>query len=217
MNGMPVLGKRKSRLIKEKIVDQNILILYYSRHGAVANMAKQCARGVDEVEGMQACLRTVPLVSAECEQVSASIPDQGAPYVTLNDLQQCAGLLLGSPAYFGNMAASLKYFIDSTSSLWMSNQLVNKPAAVFTSSAGLHTGQESALLSMMLPLLHHGMVLVGLPYTETDLHKTQSGGTPYGASHVSGLDNDPQLSAEEKQLCRALGKRVALVASKMQD
>lgn len=192
-----------------------ILILYYSRQGAVAQLAQYIARGVEEVPGMQARLRTVPAVSTVCEASEDSIPPSGPPYATLDDLKQCAGLALGSPTRFGNMAAALKYFLDGTSSLWLSGALVGKPAAVFTSTTSLHGGQESTLLSMMLPLLHHGMLILGLPYTEPDLTNTSSGGTPYGASHVSGADNKRPVSEEEKRLCRALGKRLAEAAVKL--
>ena len=187
----------------------DILILYYSRYGAVANMAQLIARGVEEVPGMQARLRTVPDVSTVCEAVQDSIPQQGAPYATLDDLRNCAGLALGSPTRFGNMAAALKYFLDSTSPLWLSGTLIGKPAAVFTSTSTLHGGQESTLLSMMLPLMHHGMLMMGIPYSEADLLNTTSGGTPYGASHLAGLDSKTPISEEEKHLCRALGRRLA--------
>ena len=187
----------------------DILILYYSRYGAVANMAQLIARGVEEVPGMQARLRTVPDVSTVCEAVQDSIPQQGAPYATLDDLRNCAGLALGSPTRFGNMAAALKYFLDSTSPLWLSGALIGKPAAVFTSTSTLHGGQESTLLSMMLPLMHHGMLMMGIPYSEADLLNTTSGGTPYGASHLAGLDSKTPISEEEKHLCRALGRRLA--------
>lgn len=190
----------------------DILVLYYSRHGATAHMARQIARGIEQVEDISARLRTVPEISAEPEAVSPSVPDEGAPYATTNDLQECIGLALGSPTRFGNMAAPLKYFIDSTSALWLSGQLVNKPATVFTSTSSLHGGQESTLLSMMTPLLHHGMVILGIPYTEVDLLNTQSGGTPYGASHYAGADNDKPLSEEEIRLCLAQGKRIAATA-----
>jgi NAD(P)H dehydrogenase (quinone) len=190
-----------------------ILVLYYSRHGATAEMARFVARGVEEVQGMRARLRTVPPVSTVCEATRPMIPDAGPPYVEPDDLSECAGLILGSPTRFGNMAAPLKYFLDTTSAQWLSGSLVGKPAGVFTSSGTLHGGQESTLLSMMLPLFHHGMVLVGLPFSESALLATRSGGTPYGASHLAGSDNDPRLSEEELQLCRALGRRVATVAS----
>lgn len=193
----------------------DILILYYSRYGAVANMAQLIARGVEEVPGIQARLRTVPDVSTVCEAVQDSIPQQGAPYVTLDDLRNCAGLALGSPTRFGNMAAALKYFLDSTSPLWLSGTLIGKPAAVFTSTSTLHGGQESTLLSMMLPLMHHGMLMLGIPYSETDLLKTTSGGTPYGASHWAGLDSKMPISEEEKHLCRALGRRLAETAKRL--
>ena len=193
----------------------NILILYYSRYGAVANMAQLIARGVEEVPGIQARLRTVPDISTVCEAVQDSIPQQGAPYVTLDDLRNCAGLALGSPTRFGNMAAALKYFLDSTSPLWLSGTLIGKPAAVFTSTSTLHGGQESTLLSMMLPLMHHGMLMMGIPYSETDLLKTTSGGTPYGASHWAGLDSKMPISEEEKHLCRALGRRLAETAKRL--
>lgn len=192
-----------------------VLILYYSRHGSVAGMAQQLARGVESVAGSQARLRTVPEVSAVPEATTAGIPTSGPPYVTLDDLQQCAALALGSPARFGNMAAPLKHFLESTTPIWLSAALVDKPAAVFTSSSSMHGGQESTLLSMMLPLLHHGMVIAGLPYSEPDLMTTGSGGTPYGASHVSGPDNDRPLTEDEKRLCRALGARLARLATKL--
>lgn len=189
-----------------------ILILYYSRNGSVAAMAQLLARGVEQIPGMQARLRTVPAVSTVCEATSDNIPDEGPPYADVDDLRQCAGLALGSPTRFGNMAAPLKYFLDGTSSLWLSGGLAGKPAAVFTSTSSIHGGQESTLLSMMLPLLHHGMLITGLPYTEIDLFTTASGGSPYGASHWAGADNDLPLSDEEKRLCRALGKRLAETA-----
>jgi len=191
-----------------------VLVLYYSRHGSVESMAQQIARGVDEIAGCAARLRTVPKVSAVCEAVADEIPDQGAPYVNLEDLTDCHAVALGSPTRFGNMAAPMKYFLDSTSGLWVNGDLVDKPAAVFTSTAALHGGQESTLLSMMLPLLHHGMVIVGLPFTEADLISTQTGGTPYGASHVTGGDDNRPLSDEEKRLCRALGRRLASLAAR---
>lgn len=189
----------------------DILVLYYSRHGATTNMAQQIAAGVEEA-GCNARLRTVPNVSTTTESTESDIPETGAPYVSLDDMQQCIALAVGSPTRFGNMAAELKYFFDSTSPLWLSGEMVNKPAAVFTSTSSLHGGQESTLLSMMLPLLHHGMQLIGIPYTETTLLKTQTGGTPYGASHTSGVDGELPLSNDEKKLCRALGKRLALAA-----
>ena len=192
-----------------------ILILYYSRTGAVAALARQIARGVEEIEGMQARLRSVPPVAPITEVAASPIPADGAPYVEKRDLVECAGLILGSPTRFGNMAAPLKYFLDSTGADWVSGALVGKPAAVFTSTTSMHGGQESTLLSMLLPLLHHGMLVLGLPYTEPALTSTRSGGTPYGASHVAGASNELPLSEEEKQLARALGRRVAQVASKL--
>lgn len=190
----------------------NILVLYYSRFGATAAMANQVARGVGEIEGVTAMLRTVPAVSTVSEAVEDTIPDAGAPYASLEDLRDCAGLALGSPTRFGNMAAPLKYFIDSSSSLWLSGGLINKPAGVFTSASSLHGGQETTLLSMALPLLHHGMLLLGLPYSETDLLSTKTGGTPYGPSHMAGTDSNLPLDDTEKRLCRALGRRLASTA-----
>ena len=209
-----------------------ILILYYSRHGAVQSMAQQIARGVESVPGMQARLRSVPPVAPDfdvqgrtnvaggrkpgaTDPAAESIPASGAPYATAEDLRECAGLALGSPTRFGNMAAPLKHFLDTTGALWISGALVGKPAAVFTSTSTQHGGQESTLLSMMLPLLHHGMLLLGVPYTEAALNRTASGGTPYGASHVAGLNSDNPLTADEKELCQALGKRLATVARQL--
>ena len=189
-----------------------ILILYYSHHGATADMARRIARGVEEIDGMQACLRTVPAVSTVCEAVEDSIPESGDPYVTLEDLKNCAGLVLGSPTRFGNMAGAMKYFLDSTSSIWLEGALVDKPAAVFTSTSSLHGGQESTLLSMMLPLMHHGMMILGLPYPNTDLMNTKTGGTPYGPSHLAGTDNKLPLSDDEISHCQLLGKRIARTA-----
>jgi len=192
--------------------DLEILVVYYSRHGATAEMARQISHGVEGVSGTAARLRTVPPVSATCEAVVDSIPADGPPYAELVDLTECAGLVLGSPTRFGNMAAPLKYFLDGTSTLWLSGALAGKPAAVFTSTGSLHGGQEATLLSMMIPLLHHGLYLVGLPYTEPELMSTRSGGTPYGASHVAGGDGSAPVSDEEARLCRALGRRVAEAA-----
>jgi len=197
------------------ITDKEILVLYYSQYGAVRQMAQLLARGVEQVPGVRARLRTVPKVSANCEATEAAIPDAGAPYVTLSDLEECIGIALGSPTRFGNMAAAMKYFWDGTGALWMKHSLVGKPAALFTSTGTMHGGQESTLLSMMLPLLHHGMVIVGLPYSEPELNTTQQGGTPYGASHVAGLANDQPISEAEKKLCIALGKRLAQTALKL--
>ncbi len=192
-----------------------ILVLYYSRYGATRELAQHVARGIEEVPGMAARLRTVPAVSTVCEAVEDTIPAAGPPYVSKEDLAECAGLALGSPTRFGNMAASLKYFIDGTSPEWLSGTLAGKPAAVFTSTSTMHGGQETTLLSMMLPLLHHGMVLVGLPYSETDLTHTQGGGTPYGASRVTGADGKRAFSEEERRLAHALGKRLAITAKKL--
>jgi len=192
-----------------------ILVLYYSRTGAVKQMAQLIARGIDGVAGARARIRTVPAVSAVCEATQPDIPAQGPPYVELRDLEECAGLALGSPTRFGNMAAPMKYFLDSTSALWLRGALEGKPAAVFTSTGTMHGGQETTLLSMMLPLLHHGMLLVGVPYTEPELSSTQSGGTPYGASHVAGSNGERPITAEEQRLCGALGRRLATVALKL--
>jgi NAD(P)H dehydrogenase (quinone) len=189
-----------------------ILVLYYSRFGATAEMAHLVARGVGE-GGMEARLRTVPGVSANPEATEPPVPDSGAPYATLDDLRDCAGLALGSPTRFGNMAAPMKYFLDGTSALWMSGALSGKPAGVFTSTGSLHGGQETTLLSMMLPLLHHGMVISGLPYTEPELLQTREGGTPYGPSHLAGPDSRLPLSDSERNLCRALGRRLAALAT----
>jgi NAD(P)H dehydrogenase (quinone) len=196
----------------------DILVLYYSRGGSVAKLARHVARGIGEVDRMHARLRTVPPVVAvtqptDVQAAAAQVPDDGAPYVERRDLAECAGLLLGSPTRFGNMAAPLKHFIDSLGAEWVSGTLVGKPAAVFTSTATMHGGQESTLLSMLLPLLHHGCVVAGIPYTEPALSSTSGGGTPYGASHVAGGGNDPQPSDDEAQLARALGRRVATLAA----
>lgn len=193
-----------------------ILILFYSRNGATARMARQIARGVESVSGVSARLRTVPPVSADCEKTAPEVPGDGPAYAQLRDLKECAGLILGSPTRFGNMAAPMKYFLDSTSALWLSGDLIGKPAAVFTSTSTLHGGQESTLLTMMLPLLHHGMLIVGQPYNEPALNTTTTGGTPYGASHVAGVGRVPNpLSKDEETLCLALGKRVAGLAQKL--
>jgi len=193
----------------------DILVLYYSQGGAVRDMAQLVARGVEMVEGTSARIRTVPKVSAVCEATEPEIPASGAPYVELKDLEECAGLALGSPTRFGNMAAALKYFLDGTSGLWLKGALAGKPAAVFTSTASMHGGQETTLISMMLPLLHHGMLIVGLPYRDSELMTTTSGGTPYGASHVAGATDDKPISETEKKLCIALGKRLAETALKL--
>jgi NAD(P)H dehydrogenase (quinone) len=192
-----------------------ILVLYYSRQGSTAALARQVCRGVEAVAGMQARLRTVAPVTTTTDQLDPSIPDEGPPYATHDDLLQCCGLILGSPTRFGNMAAPLKFFLDGTSALWISGALEGKPAAVFTSTQTLHGGQESTLLSMMIPLLHHGMFLVGLPFSEAGLAATRSGGTPYGASHVASLSGAGELSESERELARALGMRVAKLAARL--
>jgi NAD(P)H dehydrogenase (quinone) len=196
---------------------QDILVLYYSQGGAVKEMAQLIARGIESIGGTQARIRTVPKVSTVCEATAPDIPDNGAPYATLDDLETCAGLALGSPTRFGNMAAPLKYFLDGTSALWLKGALQGKPAAVFTSSASMHGGNEATLLSMIIPLLHHGMLITGLPYSEPALTTTTSGGTPYGASHVTGPADDQPLTDAERQLCIALGKRLAETARKLQS
>ena len=193
-----------------------ILVLYYSRGGSVARLARQIARGIGEVEGMAARLRTVPPVAPITEVASPPEPEDGAPYVDKRDLRECAGLLLGSPTRFGNMAAPMKHFIDGLGSEWASGTLVGKPAAVFTSTATMHGGQESTLLTMLVPLLHHGCVIAGIPFTEAALNTTRTGGTPYGASHVAGVQDDPALSDDEAALARALGRRIALLAARLQ-
>ncbi|PSL13450.1 NAD(P)H dehydrogenase (quinone) [Marinobacterium halophilum] len=192
-----------------------VLVLYYSRNGATRALARQIARGVEEA-GIEARLRTVPAISTVCEATAPEVPDSGAVYCTEADLAHCAGLALGSPTRFGNMAAPMKYFIDSTSSLWLSGALIDKPACVFSASASLHGGQESTLLTMMLPLLHHGMVLAGLPYSATELLSTHSGGTPYGATHVSGANDNAQLDDAEASLARQQGKRLGQLALSLQ-
>lgn len=192
-----------------------VLVLYYSRHGKTEAMARLIARGIEQA-GMSARIRSVPEVSPDHQASAAAVPDKGAVYCSLEDLRDCAGLVMGSPTRFGNMAAPLKYFLDSTSSLWVSGALANKPAGVFTSTSSLHGGQESTLLTMALPLLHHGMVFAGIPYRITELNQTRSGGTPYGASHWAGVHNNHDISAEEKALCIAQGKRIATLAKALQ-
>ena len=192
-----------------------ILILYYSQGGAVCEMAQLIARGVESVSGAKARIRTVPKVSANCESTESDIPTSGDPYCELQDLVECIGIALGSPTRFGNMAAPMKYFLDGTTSLWLNGALIGKPAAVFTSTGSMHGGNESTLLTMMLPLMHHGMLIVGLPYSEPTLSSTQSGGTPYGASHVGGALDDKKITEDEKKLCIALGKRLAETALKL--
>ncbi len=192
-----------------------VLVLYYSRSGAVMQLAQYIARGVEHVNGIEARMRTVPPVSATCEAVDKVVPDAGAPYATLDDLRGCSGLALGSPTRFGNMAAPMKYFLDGTSELWLAGDLVNKPASVFSSSASMHGGQETTLTSMMLPLLHHGMIFLGVPYTEPALNTTQTGGTPYGVTHVAGVGNDQPLSQDEMTLAKRLGERLGRIALQM--
>lgn len=195
---------------------KNILVLYYSRHGATRKLAELIAQGVVSVPGCEAVLRTVPPVSTVAEATEPAVPSSGAPYVELSDLEQCDGLALGSPTRFGNMAAPLKYFLDGTSAQWLSGALAGKPACVFTSTGSLHGGQESTLLSMMLPLLHHGMLLLGVPYTEPSLMTTASGGSPYGATHWSGVNGDRAISDDSRALAIALGKRLARTACQLQ-
>lgn len=192
-----------------------ILVLYYSRHGSTAEMARLIARGIEEVPGVQAKIRTVAEVSTVCEATTDSIPVEGPPYASMADLQHCDGLALGSPTRFGNMAAPLKYFLDQSSPLWLSGSLIGKPATVFTSTSSLHGGQETTLLSMMLPLLHHGMLLSGIPYSELDLLHTRSGGTPYGASHYNGAENRQVITEEEHRLCLAQGRHLAGIVKRL--
>ena len=192
-----------------------ILIIYYSRYGNTEKMANYIARGVESVAGAEAVVRTVPEISTVCEKVAETIPSEGAPYASLEDLKQCDGLALGSPTHFGNMSAALKYFIDNSSAVWFSGELSGKPAAVFTSTGSMHGGHESTLLSMMLPLMHHGMLLMGVPSSEVALRETSTGGTPYGASHLS--NGSPDLSEHEKAICQALGVRLAETALKLKS
>lgn len=192
-----------------------ILVLYYSRHGATAQLAQYIARGVESIDGIEARIRTVPPVSTTCEAIDSSIPNSGAPYVTLDDLRECQGLALGSPTRFGNMASPLKYFLDTTTPLWLAGDLVNKPACVFSSSASMHGGQETTLVSMMLPLIHHGMMIIGVPYTEPSLNTTQTGGTPYGVTHVAGIASNNPLSQDEITLAKQLGKRLGKITMQL--
>jgi NAD(P)H dehydrogenase (quinone) len=194
---------------------KEILVLYYSHHGATREMAQLVARGIGDVDGVSARVRTVPRVSSVTESTEPAVPDSGAPYAELRDLEECIGLALGSPTRFGNMAAPMKYFWDGTGGLWMKGALAGKPAAVFTSTSSPHGGQETTLISMMLPLLHHGMLIVGIPYTEADLLHTTGGGTPYGASHTAGVSRAQPVTEHERRLCLALGKRLALTAVKL--
>jgi len=191
-----------------------ILIVYYSRHGGIARMAEEISLGVDSNPDCEAVSRCLPAVSAATEQLEDSVPDEGLPYARLSDLEDCSGMLIGSPGYFGNMAAPLKYFFDQTSSLWLAGAMIGKPAGVFTATSSMHGGQETVLTSMMLPLLHHGMLITGIPYSEPALNQTRSGATPYGASHVAGQQGQP-LSEHEVEACRALGKRVADLAARL--
>jgi NAD(P)H dehydrogenase (quinone) len=193
----------------------DILVLYYTQGGAVREMAQTIARGIESVEGAKARVRTVPAVSSKCEATEPEVPEKGAPYVELQDLEDCKGLALGSPTRFGNMAAPMKYFLDGTTSVWLKGALIGKPAAVFTSSGSMHGGNETTLLTMMLPLMHHGMLMLGIPYSEPALGSTTTGGTPYGASHVGGAMDDKPLSEDEKKLCFALGKRLAETVIKL--
>jgi len=194
---------------------KEVLVLYYSRYGATKKMAQFVARGIESVDGASARIRTVPAVSTVAEATENSVPEVGAPYATLDDLTECIGLAVGSPTRFGNMAAPMKYFWDGTSSLWMSGKLINKPAGVFTSTASMHGGQETTLVSMMFPLIHQGCIIVGVPYTEEDLVKTTTGGTPYGPSHTAGMESKNPISKEEENICIALGKRLAEVSLKL--
>lgn len=192
-----------------------VLVLYYSRHGSTKQLAQLIARGIESVDGVEAKIRTVPAVSPNTEATEPAVPDAGAPYATLEDLKNCDGLALGSPTRFGNMAAPMKYFIDGASSVWLSGDTVGKPAAVFSSTSTMHGGQETTLISMMVPLFHLGFMLLGIPYTEADLNTTQSGGTPYGATHVAGSSGKHPITEEEQRLCLALGKRLAETAKKL--
>lgn len=194
---------------------KEILVLYYSQGGAVREMAQLIARGIESIKGVKARIRTVPKISANCEATEPEVPASGAPYAELKDLQECIGLALGSPTRFGNMAAPMKYFLDGTISLWLKGTLISKPAAVFTSTGSMHGGQETTLITMMMPLMHHGMIMVGLPYSEPELSSTASGGTPYGASHVGGTADDRPITEDERKLCIALGKRLAETALKL--
>jgi NAD(P)H dehydrogenase (quinone) len=192
-----------------------VLVVYYSRFGATAEMAQSIARGVESVSGVSARVRTVPAVSPTNEAISPEIPEDGPPYAEISDLTECAGIIVGSPTRFGGMASPMKSFLERTGAEWLAGALVDKPAAAFTSTATLHGGQESTLLGMLLPLLHHGCLLVGLPYTEPALERTQTGGTPYGASHTAGADGDRPISDDERELCVALGRRIAMIASRL--
>lgn len=193
-----------------------VLVLYYSQNGSVLNLAREMAKGIESVEGCEAVLRTVPKISTVCEQVQDDIPSSGAPYATMDDLRECAALALGSPTRFGNMAAAMKYFLDGSSGVWLSGDLIGKPAAVFTSTSSMHGGQESTLLTMMLPLLHQGMMVLGVPFSQSEMSHTQTGGTPYGASHVAGAHGNAVLSVEEKKVAFAQGVRLAQTARQLE-
>jgi NAD(P)H dehydrogenase (quinone) len=212
---MPQRLRLARRHQESRRMNHDILVLYYSRTGSTAQLARLVARGIEEVPGMRARLRQVPPVAPVTEIAQPPEPEEGAPYVQKNDLLECIGLAMGSPTRFGNMAAPLKYFLDSTGTEWANGALVGKPAALFTSTSSMHGGQESTLLTMALPLLHHGMLLLGLPYTEAALSATQTGGTPYGASHVAGGKGDHPISEHERELARALGRRLANTARKL--
>lgn len=194
-----------------------VLVLYYSRNGSIEKMAQLIGRGIEEVAGMEARLRTVPAVSPNTESSDPTIPESGAIYCSEDDLRNCAGLVLGSPTRFGNMASALKHFIDSTGAIWVSGALIDKPVGTFTATASLHGGQETTLLTMAVPMLHHGMIYCGIPYSEPALNATETGGTPYGASHVSGSEHQNEISPHESELCHALGKRIATISSKLQQ
>ena len=194
---------------------KKVLVLYYSRHGATRELAKRIARGVEQVDGVEAVLRTVPEISTVCEAVEPSVPEAGAPYIMMDELVSADGLIVGSPTRFGVMAAPLKYFLEQTSAQWLSGNLAGKPAGAFTSTSSMHGGQEATLLSMLVPLLHHGMLVSGVPYTTSELMTTKTGGTPYGASHVAGADNDQAISDDEHKVCIALGKRIAELSVKL--
>lgn len=194
---------------------KKVLVLYYSRHGATRELAKRIARGVEQVSGVEAVLRTVPEISTVCEAVEPVVPEAGSPYITMDELVNADGLILGSPTRFGVMAAPLKYFLEQTSAQWLSGNLAGKPAGAFTSTSSMHGGQEATLLSMLVPLLHHGMLVSGVPYTTSELMATKTGGTPYGASHVAGADNDQDISEHEHKVCIALGKRIAELSVKL--
>lgn len=194
-----------------------VLVLYYSRYGATEKMAQLLARGVEQISGMEAKLRTVPSVSANSEATEPAVPSEGAVYCSEEDLKNCSGLIIGSPTRFGNMAAALKYFLDGTGAIWASGSLIDKPVASFTSTSSLHGGQETTLLTMAIPLIHHGMVFCGIPYSEAELNTTTTGGTPYGASHLAGAKGNNEISDDETALCIALGKRVATIALKLQS